>query len=268
MVKLGLASNFQDEIENIDSIWDIFKDLVSLWTVVDSGSTDGTQQSLRELAGDRLNLIESDMIRTNGYGYSRTKLIELSEGMDWVLIIDGDERMLPSDIEKLRRLFTINLDVDVIALPRCHYQNWEMTQVEYGSMDQTGPNWQQAIKIHPDWQNRLVRRTMINGQSKVRFQRRVHELMSEESKLRIFRSLNNPVIRHFGWMKTPERKQQIVDLCTKLWNKDCQGEELDQTYDEACHRHWWHPWNFDEHFSPPTIDTTEINLPERPAGGV
>ena len=107
-MKLGLVSNFQDEINNIESIWGLFKDVVDMWTVIDSGSTDGTQQKLKEFVGSKLKLIESDLIKTNGYGYSRTKLIELSDNMDWVLIIDGDERMLPEDIEKLKKLISLS----------------------------------------------------------------------------------------------------------------------------------------------------------------
>lgn len=88
-MQLGLASNFQDEVDNIEPIWNLFKGVVDLWTVVDSGSTDGTQDKLKSQVGDKLNLIEDPMIKVHGYGYSRTKLIELSTSMDWVLIIDG-----------------------------------------------------------------------------------------------------------------------------------------------------------------------------------
>ena len=216
-MKLGLASNFQDEIENIEPIWTLFKDTVDMWTVVDSGSTDGTIEKLKEIVGDKLNLIQDDMIRTKGYGYSRTQLIELSEGMDWVLIIDGDERMFPEDTSKLRQV--IKGDHDIVYLPRCHYQDWEATKVQYGSMTKLGPDWHEALLINPDWQARLVRRTMIEGQSTIRWRRRVHELVYGHTS--ILQSLNNPVVRHFGWMKSKARLAYVKSVCDALWQREC-----------------------------------------------
>lgn len=229
MAKLFLCSNFQDEISNIEPIWSIFKDVVEKWVVVDSGSSDGTQQKLRELVGDRLILVESDMIKQNGYGFSRTKLVEYAEGADWCLIWDGDERMTPEDILKLRALVDTNPDYDMIRLPRCHYQDFEMTKVEYGSMDRVGTDWREAIRINPDWQPRLIRRTIIEGKSKVQFFRRVHEWVKGVDKE--FKDLNCPVIRHFGFLKSKERKQFIVDLCNQLWEADKNNVELKNTYE-------------------------------------
>lgn len=227
-MRVGLASNFQDEVGNVEAIWNIFKDVVDQWLVVDSGSTDGTQDKLREVVGDKLILIESDMIKTNGYGYSRTKLIELSEGMDWVLTIDGDERMLPEGVSKLVALVNSNPNYDMIWLPRCHYQDWEMTNVEYGSMDKVGSDWQEAIRINPDWQPRLIKRTIINGKSKVRYERRVHETVKGvDTQLR---DLNSPVIRHFGWMKSSEKKMIVASLCDQLWQADKDNKEIFDTY--------------------------------------
>ena len=230
-MKLGLVSNFQDEINNIESIWGLFKDVVDMWTVIDSGSTDGTQQKLKEFVGSKLKLIESDLIKTNGYGYSRTKLIELSDNMDWVLIIDGDERMLPEDIEKLKKLIDLNPPYDLIYLPRCHYRNWEMTEVEYGDFDKDpviGSDWKEALRTHPDWQPKLIKRTMINGHSKIRFIRRIHEL--PEGVDAHLLDINSPVIRHFGWLKSDTRKKEIANLCTKLWQMDKENKEIFDTY--------------------------------------
>lgn len=222
-MKLGLASNFQDEVNNVEVIWDTFKDVVDQWVVVDSGSTDGTQDKLREIVGDKLILIESDMIKFNGYGYSRTKLIEFSEGMDWVLIFDGDERMLKEDVAKLATMVNTNPNYDLIWLPRCHYQDWEMTKVEYGGMDKIGSDWREAIQINPDWQPRLIRRTMIDGKSKVHYIRRVHEwVKGVDNQLR---ERTSPVIRHFGWMKSAEKQKAVSDVCNELWKMDQEHRE-------------------------------------------
>lgn len=228
MIKLGLASNMQDEVDNVEAIWDTFKDVVDQWVVVDSGSTDGTQDKLRGVVGDRLILIDSDMIKTNGYGYSRTKLIELSEGMDFVLVFDGDERMLKEDVDKLVSIVNTNPNYDMIWLPRCHYQDWEMANVEYGSMDKVGSDWKEALRINPDWQPRLIKRTMVDGKSKVQYSRRVHEMVTGVAAE--LRDLNSPVIRHFGWMKSPEKKAAVASLCDALWQADKDNKEIFDTY--------------------------------------
>ncbi len=237
MGKLFLASNFQDEVGNVEAIWNTFKDIIDGWTVVDSGSTDGTQDKLRELAGDKLRLIESDMIKVNGYGYARTKLIEYSDGSDWVLIWDGDERMMENDVKKVKFLVDYNPDVDIIFLPRCHYQKWDMSVVEYGSMDRTGPDWNEAIRINPDWQPRLIKRTLIEGKSKVHYKRRVHELIQGID--RQIRDIDSPVIRHFGFLKPPERLKMVSDLCQTLWKADQAGEPMQTSYEQACKENGW-----------------------------
>ena len=219
-MKIGLASNFQDEQGNVGPIWNVFKDVVDMWTVVDSGSTDNTYKRLLETVGSKLNFVSCSKIKDvdHGYGYARTKLVEASEGMDWVLIIDGDERMLPEDIDKLQSIVYYD-EYDMILLPRCHYQNWEMTKVEYGNMDTVGPDWHEAIKINPDWQPRLIKRTIVSGRSKVYFKRPVHESFAGAEK--ILQDVNiAPVIRHFGWMKSPERLKMIANLCRKLSGLD------------------------------------------------
>ena len=228
-MRLCLASNLQDEVENIQPIWDCLKDHVDSWLVVDSGSTDGTQDKLRAVVDpSRLTLIEDPMIKIYGYGYARTQLIELSQNADWVLIIDGDERMFPEEAARLRQIITTYNHYDMICLPRCHYQKWDMSEVEYGNMDTLGSDWKKAISINHDWQPRLVRRNMVNNKNQLVFTNLVHEqVISSTSKpLKILNDLTVPVIRHFGWMKTPSfhgrnnvRMKFISDLCDSLWKK-------------------------------------------------
>jgi len=227
-MKLALASNFENEVENIEPIWNTFKDIIDLWVVVDSGSTDGTQEKLKELVGNKLKLVESPMIKTEGYGYARTTLVELAEGCDWVLIWDGDERMLPDDVAKVKKIVDNDKRNDLIFLPRCHYQKWDMSEVEYGSMDRVGNNSEYALMINPDYQSRLVRRIIVGGKSKVHWIRRVHEMVTGFEHG--FKSLKNPVIRHFGFLKTDARKKQVAELCDKLWHMDLENVEIAKTY--------------------------------------
>ena len=226
MEKLGLASNFFNEVGNVPVIWDSFKDIVSHWLVVDTGSTDGTQEKLLQVVGDRLTLVESDMIQTEGYGYSRTKLIELSEGMDWVLIFDGDERMYSYDVALLKSIINTHYDCDLIWLPRYPIHKKSQNEIAF---DLTSIEF----KYNPDYQPRLIRRTMINGKSKVQFKNLVHEQLEGIEK--DFKDIANQVILHFKYLSNIERKIRITKLCADLWEK----EGHDMSYKEACEKNGW-----------------------------
>ena len=103
-----------------------------------------------------------------------------------------------------------------------------MNHVEYGSMDRTGSDWREAITINPDWQPRLIKRTMIDGKSKVHYERRVHELVRGVG--RELRNPESPVIRHFGFLKSDERKKMVATLCDSLWQMDLAKKEHVDTY--------------------------------------
>ena len=229
VMKLGLASDLQDEFQNIEGLWNIFKDVVDQWLVVDSGSTDNTPWKLQHIVGDKLVLIHNDMVKTKGYSYARTKLIELSEGMDWVLIIDGDERMLLEEALKVRKLIDTDPPYDLIWIPRVSNWCWDRQMANYGGVNfGIGPNRRQALEHEPDWQPRLIRRTMIKDRSFVQFYRPVHELIQGLGgiPIRELRSLDNPVLDSFGRLKNPERKKMINDLCKDIWKRLGDGSDI------------------------------------------
>ncbi len=223
-MKLGLASNFYNEYGNVDGIWNLFKDVVDQWLVLDSHSQDNTQKRLQEVVGSKLILIDDDTCRTHT-GNARNKLIELSTSMDWVLIIDGDERMLPEEIQKLKTLVDSDPDYDIIWLPRISNWSWDLSMAQGGAdSNGIGPNRLQAIQNQPDWQPRLVKRTMIDNQSRVHFYRAAHEIIQGLNGVEIkqLNDLNSPVIDHFGRLRTPERKQFIHNI----WYKDFREDNL------------------------------------------
>lgn len=214
-MSITLASNFLNEVHNVEAVWSCFRHAVDEWVVVDTGSTDGTQ-ALCESLGARVYQIDG----VSGYGYMRTLTAHLAR-MDWVLIIDGDERMLPEDAHRLVQL-SQQKDYDFIPLVRQHYRTADMGVLEgpNGTLieNPTPEQARQNILAHPDWQNRFFRNSID-----VKFYRRVHErIVGAKNPLY---TPDAPVIRHFGWLKTDERKRAIVTLCDRLWKLDCDYAE-------------------------------------------
>lgn len=195
-MSISLCCNFFDETTNVRAVFNCVADIVDEIVVVDTGSTDGTQELCRKL-GARVYQING----VPGYGQMRTLTLHLAR-TDWALILDGDERMDKQDVYKLKTLSQTKMDHDLIMLPRQHYRAWDRSICE-------NPD----IKVYADWQPRFIR-----VKTSIYWVRRVHEQIRGVGK--VLQDLNNPVIRHFGWLKTPERLQMIVDMCNRLYEED------------------------------------------------
>lgn len=199
-MSITLAVNTLDERSNIRALFNCVAKVVDEIVVVDTGSKDGTCELARKL-GARVYEIAG----VSGYGAMRTLTAHLAR-TEWVLILDGDERMDPPDAAKLKDL--AKSDHDLVWLPRQHYRTWNREICE-------NPD----IRVYPDWQGRFFRPKDIY------FVRKVHEhIMGVKNELRDF---NSPIIRHFGWLKTPERLAMIKNLCDRLWKED---QEYADTY--------------------------------------
>ncbi len=217
---VALACNFKNEVENVRRIFNCVESIISEIVVVDCGSTDGTRELCRKLGARTYDIGECP-----GYGPMRTITLHLCR-TDWCLILDGDEMMDQSDVAKIPELVSRFQDseIDVIQLPRQHYRAWDRSICE-------NPD----LSLYADWQNRLVR---VNP--KIHWIRKVHEQIRGIRKE--YQDLSNPVIRHFGFLKTPERLQEIVDLCNRLWKEDQENKdtyELENMIGAAAGPKYW-----------------------------
>lgn len=79
----------RDEAHIIKRCLESCKPWIDSWCIVDTGSTDGTQQIIREtLAGIPGELFERPWV---DYGHNRTEAYKLAQGRsDWVLFLDAD----------------------------------------------------------------------------------------------------------------------------------------------------------------------------------
>ena len=202
MPSISLAINTKNEAENIRAVINCVESVVDEVIIVDCESTDNTRELARKL-GCRVYNIGT----CPGYGDMRSITAHLCK-TDWVIFLDGDERMDESDVQKIPEL--IKMDVDLIWLPRQHYRAWNRSICE-------NPD----LSVYSDWQARMVR-----VKPAIYWVKKVHEEIRGIAKGRELRELSNPVIRHFGFLKTQERLDEIVALCNRLYEEDKQYHEL------------------------------------------
>lgn len=149
---ITLATFVKNEAHCIEHMFESVKDFCSELVVVDTGSTDGTQDIVRKW-GARLY-----EVGFTNFGNIRTLTAHLSRGQ-WVLMLDADETI--SNPDKLQEMIT-KIDPrgflpHAIALPRKRWLDKKMTQ-------------QTEIKAYPDWQVRL-----FENNPKFIFRRALHE---------------------------------------------------------------------------------------------
>jgi glycosyltransferase involved in cell wall biosynthesis len=187
---ISLCTFVKNEEHNIRDCIESVRPLVSEIVIVDTGSTDGTIDICRQF---------TDRIYRAGFtdfGSIRTLTAHLAL-QPWVLMLDADERIDSADWPKFYRLIAQpegvegdllefdregNLVIDSWALPRKRWADpWMRQQVE--------------IEAYPDWQTRLFRNYMDPKRPKIKFVRRVHEIISGCAKTGF--AEDGPTIHHF-----------------------------------------------------------------------
>lgn len=96
--KICLNMIVKDEKPIIERCINSLKDVIDYWVIVDTGSTDGTQQAIREcLKGIPGQLYERPWV---DFGYNRNEALQLARGKgDYILFIDADEVWKPLTLE-------------------------------------------------------------------------------------------------------------------------------------------------------------------------
>ena len=201
MSNISLVMNTLNEEENIRAVINCFESVINEVVIVDCNSTDNTRELARKLGARAYNIGQCP-----GYGEMRSISVHLAK-TDWAIVIDGDERMDEVDVQKIPEL--IKLDIDLVWLPRQHYRAWDRSICE-------NPD----LSVYADWQARMVR-----VKPSIYWVKKVHEELRGIAKGRDLQSLSNPVIRHFGFLKTQERLDSIVELCNRLYKEDEENKD-------------------------------------------
>lgn len=191
-MSISLMTNTLNENENLVKLLDNVKSIIDEWIIVDTGSTDGTQELGRSLGA---KVIEFPSLYSVG-GYGKMRTITLREcKCDYGLIVDGDERFLPDALEELKK-FGDSPYYDLIWLPRVNYTDWDMK------------TWENPPGYF-DYQPKFVR-----VKPTISWIRPVHELIQGiETE---YRNPEGPTIQHFSEMKSRERTKQVLGMCTYI----------------------------------------------------
>jgi glycosyltransferase involved in cell wall biosynthesis len=90
---IALSMIVKNERHVITRCLDSVRPLITTWVIVDTGSTDGTQDVIRSALADLPGELHERPWRD--FGHNRTEALELARGKaDYVLVIDADDRIV------------------------------------------------------------------------------------------------------------------------------------------------------------------------------
>ena len=139
--KLALATIVKNEENHLGAMLTSCLPVVSFVVLVDTGSTDRTLMIARKMLADeciRHVILEIDFL---DFSHARNKALDaVPRDLDWIIMIDADERLAAEDYWRLNAL--LDSGVDAWQLPR------------YNFIDEAKS---EAPKPYPDYQRRLFR---------------------------------------------------------------------------------------------------------------
>lgn len=88
---LVVTAVMKNEAENLEKLIASTEGVFDHWVVVDTGSTDGTQEKLKYLLGDELTLVQDDW--DDDFARVRNLSLQAAEklGAQWCFVLDGDD---------------------------------------------------------------------------------------------------------------------------------------------------------------------------------
>jgi hypothetical protein len=206
--RLALAAIVKDEEKNIETMLSSCLPVIDFVVLADTGSSDRTI----ELAGNLLRREgvphEIRQIHFLNFSQARNAALDLMPArIDWILMLDADERLVPEDYQKLLDL--LEADVDGWLLPRYNFSDAEKKI---------------GVQPYPDFQQRLFRNRHGNP---VRYSRPIHETIEGDLNWRhapqntthVGGSPGGPHIHHMGNFQTAteeDRRERKVKLYSRL----------------------------------------------------
>ncbi|MGW6263179.1 tetratricopeptide repeat-containing glycosyltransferase [Streptomyces sp. NPDC055085] len=152
--KVCLNMIVKDEAHVIKRCLESVRPLIDTWVILDTGSTDGTQDIIREVYSDIPGMLYERPWR--GFGESRTEAIELArDSALYLLFIDADDEM---EVDHKFRMPKLTLDVYMVTVRHGHITHWRPSLVS------TRLPWRYVGVLHEYLEcDRRYRRKAIKG---------------------------------------------------------------------------------------------------------
>ena len=203
--RLVLATIVKNEAHFIENMLRSCAPILDYAVIIDTGSTDETMAIIRATMADLGLPFLLGEVPFVDFAQARNAALErVPKNMDWILMLDADEELVPADYWRFQPLLDA-ADTDAWHLPR------------YGFSD-TGKR--KPVDPYPDYQLRLLRN---RSEDPIRFAGRVHErphnVTWRDAPLSRCEEgiVGGPHIHHLGFMDiTHERWQKKHDFYTSL----------------------------------------------------
>ncbi len=191
---LALAAIVKNEEQNVELMIRSCLPIVDFVVVLDTGSSDDTKNvAQRTLTGGGIPHLIADAPFVN-FSQARNDALALVPSiMQWVLMLDADEHLVPEDYRLFADLMATS-EVDAWGLPRYSFTDQEKLA---------------PVESYPDHQRRLIRNRSVNP---VRFSGTVHEDVVQPFRIhnapantvRFAGSVGGPHIHHMGGVITSQ----------------------------------------------------------------
>lgn len=226
---ISLAMIVKDEEKLLPECIASVKEVVNEICIVDTGSRDYTLEVARAVGAKISVYLWSD-----DFSAMRNESLRLCT-MDWILVVDADERIDVADHARLRSLVKGPMDCCYRFTTRNYTNN--MAIADFQPCEPGDPNARGFAGWFPSAKVRL-----FPNRRGARFQGKVHELVNQSLEQQGIRVLEaNVPIHHYPLLKDPERIREKQELYVQL-GKDKAGanpedprafEELGNQYAEV-----------------------------------
>lgn len=212
-MRISLCMIARNEAHCIENALSSVKDLVSEIIIVDTGSTDGTQQIAKNLGA---KVIE-DAWRDD-FSHHRNQSIRAATG-DWILVLDSDEVISPKNHEQIRKLVQAK-NVCYLLTQRHYSEDHRLS--DFTPCKGEFPEYETGIPGY--FESSCVR--LFPRDPAIEYRGKVHELVEHSIKdSGKFKVIHSQIrIHHFGHTASFRSKKQKHSIYGPLGEKKIKEE--------------------------------------------